>query len=87
MRQWLSKTIVGPVRVDGCPGQPGLTGIAGAGEGGPCGGHLFGEGLGFGGVAGALFAALGVVEAEGQFGGVPGAGIFEHGRLPGEIVG
>ena len=42
--------------------------------------------LRLGRVAGALFAALGVVEAEGQLGGVPRAGVFQHRRLPGEVV-
>ena len=72
---------------EGGPGEIALTGIAGFGEGGPGGGHFGGEGLGFRGVAGALFAAFGVIEAEGKFRGMPGAGIFEDGGLPGEEVG
>ena len=69
------------------PGQAGLAGVAGAGKISPGPGHLFGQRLRFRGVAGTLFAAFGVVEAEGQFGGVPRPGILHHGRLPGEEVG
>src|ERR1019366_5332693 len=52
----------------------------------PGGGHLPRKRLRLGRVARTLFAALRVVEAEGEFSRVPGACVFQHGGLPGEVI-
>ena len=83
----LSKTIVwqrsGSV---GSQVKPGWLGLPVRAKVGPGRGHLLGQRLRLRRVASALFAALGVVEAEGELGGVPCARILQHGRLPGEVV-
>src|SRR4051812_34581445 len=69
------------------PRQSRLAGIAGAREIGPGGGHLFRQRLRLGRVAGALAAEPGIVEAESEFGGMPGARLaIELRRLPGEPI-
>ena len=71
------------VGIGGRPGQARLAWIAGAGEVGPGGRHFFRQGLCLRRVAGALFAALGIVETEGEFGRVPGTRhAVEHGSAP-----
>ena len=64
-----------------------MVGVAGAGEVGPGGGDFFGEGLSFGAVAGHGFGAGLVVEAEGNFGAMEGAGArVENGCFPLEPI-
>jgi hypothetical protein len=67
------------------PSQAGLAGIARAREIGPGRSHLLCQRLCFRPVAGSLFAALRVVKAEGKLRRMPRTGIFQHGRLSGEI--
>src|SRR5450432_1742203 len=68
------------------PAQSRLAGIARTGEVHPGGAHLLRERLGLGRIARALFAAFRIVEAEGEFGRVPRAGILQHRRLPREVI-
>ena len=73
-------------RIRRCPCQARLAWITRSREVSPCGRHLLRQRLCLGRVAGALFAAFRIVKAEGKLGRMPCAGIFQHWRLPGEVI-
>ena len=87
MRHSLSNTMVLPVSgSDGFHVSPGWLGLPVRAKFAHAVAIFFRQRLRLRRVAGALLAALGVVEAEGEFGSMPCARILQHGRLPGEVV-